>query len=267
MDKETMDAYWRQGKAEITSYQLTKSEDGKLDTGSVVMIFNIAYISKKYGNQLSEPKKHPGDAIEVLKCNMITEFISGINEFDMMSSTYNPVDYERYPHCIKLTASSQDWSDQTFLQMQWKDYRYETHLYPPLVAKDDKAIILINTWLEDEIWNKIRLTPHQLPLGEIEIVPATLYMRLSHTLLKVHKAEGSIRELDNSFEYSINYPEFNRKISISFEKVFPYKILSWKETIDNKETFTAKALKTIQSDYWNLTNNEDKSIRDSLRIH
>jgi hypothetical protein len=72
MDKETMDAYWRQGKAEITSYQLTKSENGRSDTGSVVMIFNIAYISKKYGNQLSEPKKHPGDAIEVLKCNIIT---------------------------------------------------------------------------------------------------------------------------------------------------------------------------------------------------
>lgn len=260
-----MDAYWRQGKAEITSYRLTKSEDGKMDTGSVVLIFNIAYISKKYGNPLSKPKKHPGDAMEVLKCNMITEF-SGINEFDMMSSTYNPLAYGQYPHCIKLTASSQDWSDQTFLQMQWKDYRYETHLYPPPEAKDDKEIILINTWLEDEIWNKIRLTPHQLPLGETEMVPATLYTQLSNTLLKVHKAEASIKELENSFEYSISYPELKRTISIGFEKGFPYKILSWKETIDNKETITATALKTIQSDYWNLTNNEDKSIRDSLHI-
>lgn len=261
-----MDAYWRQEKAEISSYQLTKSEDGKSDTGSAVLIFKIAYISRKYGNPLSEPKKHPGDAIEVLKCNVISEFVTGIAEFNMMSSTYNPIDFGRYPHCLRLTASSQDWSDQTFLQMQWKDYRYETHLYPPPEAKDNKEIILVNTWLEDEIWNKIRLAPHQLPMGKIEMVPSAIYLRLSNARLKVYKAETSIQDLDNHYEYSIVYPELKRKISVSFEKAFPYRILDWKETVDHKETITATVLKTIQSDYWNLTTGDDKSIRDSLRI-
>jgi hypothetical protein len=238
-DKEAFEKYWKQGLVEVSTYQFAQSTDSNQFKGNITLIYEIENFSKKRGLKLEEPKKHPGDAMKVLKCNMILHSSDSMNQYNWMTSIFTPVDYNQYSHSMKWTASSQDWNGQTYLQANWKGYRYETHSYSSFANEGDLEVKLVNAWLEDEIWNKIRVSPEELPIGKIKLVPGAFYFRSSHSVLKDYDAIASITEVQGQFQYSISYPELKRKVIINFEKELPHKILWWKEMQNEKEIFVA----------------------------
>jgi len=46
---------------------------------------------------------------------------------------------------------------------------------------------------EDEIWTRIRLNPHTLPTGDIEIIPGKQFARFRHFKLKAEKATATLK--------------------------------------------------------------------------
>jgi len=265
-DEQAFNSYWNQGKAEISTFTLNQSRYGSQHDGTVVLLFVTEDFSRKREVKLDEPKKHSSDDVKVMKCNMNKEFITGIYKYNMMSSVFTPLDYKKDPHSLKLVASSQEWCGQTFLQANWKGYRYETHQYSYFENEGDSETKLINAFLEDEIWNKIRVDPDVLPIGKIKIVPAAFYLRLTHTAIKEYDGVASLKEQDGQYVYAIQYPDLGRNMEITFDKAFPHKIMGWKETYGKNEITTATLSKTLMTDYWNHNHPEDEPLRDSLNL-
>ncbi|HZV68143.1 MAG TPA: hypothetical protein VFG10_01315 [Saprospiraceae bacterium] len=260
-------AYWEQGKGEISSYVLNQSRYGANHEGNVVMVFVTEDMSNSKQVRLDEPAHNAPDAIKVLKLNTSKEFITGIYKYSMMSSVFTPVDYDEHPHTLKLTASSQEWNGQAFMQLNWRGNRYEVQQMSYLESEGDNSFALVSAWLEDEIWTKIRVAPNTLPIGSITMIPSALYIRLSHQPIKAYDAVAGLKAEGEEYIYTIQYPEIKRTLEINFEKTFPYKILGWKETYGNNEVTTARISNTIISDFWNHNHPEDVLLREQLNLN
>ncbi len=251
IDGRSFAGYWYQGKAEITSFRVRETIEGNTYAGAAQWIFVMEDLHKDKGIKLRDPKRHASDAVKVMRSNWHQEFRTGISSYVMMTSVYTPEDDVSFPQSLKMTSGMQDWSGQTFLQANWKGHRYEVHRYSGLESEGDSTYTLVNTWLEDELWNKIRVSPNALPLGEINIVPAAFFLRLYHVPMKSFTAQAELREASGQYRYILSYPKLKRVLEIYFEKDFPHKIVGWKQVLRDKTITIAEADQTIQSDYWN----------------
>lgn len=259
--------YWYQGKAEITSYAIEQARYGATNDGHAIFVFVTEDFNKSKGVKIEHKTRRTADAIGVMKMSMIKQFTTGIYEYNMMSAVYTPLDYEEHPHSLKLTSGIQEWCGQTYFQASWKGHRYEVQRFSYFEAEGDSTFSLVNTWLEDEMWNKIRVAPNTLPLGKVKMVPAAFYFRLSHTPVKVYDAVATLQTTTGQYTYVLTYPGLKRTLEITFERNFPHQILQWKEEYGEKEITTGKLVKSIQTDYWNHNRPEDEVMRELLQLN
>jgi len=262
--------YWYAGKAEIASYDLEQSRYGEIHKGHAVLIFVTEDLSKSKQVKLDYPQRAQKDKIGVLKLNFTKKFNTGIYPYSMMQSVFTPVDRNSHPNSLKTTMSSQEWCGHTFTQLNLKKDMFAINSYSYFEQEGDKQSDLDKTLLEDEIWNLIRLDYKGLPVGDIEIIPGIFHSRLLHQTLNKTIANASLSEDGTAMTYLLDYPKEGRSLSITFEKVFPHKILSWQETAKGLggKTLTTKATlkKTLHTDYWSKNKNKYKYLRDSLGL-
>jgi len=270
--------YWYKGKAELNHFDLTQIRYGEKRKGDAVLI----YVTEDFLPE-KQVKKEFGDeeGISVLKLNYIKKFITGIYDYSIMASIFTPIEFRKYPQTLKFTFSSQDWCGQSFAQMnlRYGKLNYEQRSYFQAEADVDKT--LDATYVEEDVWTRMRLEPQMLPLGKIKMVPSQEFLRLNHKELRAYDAQASLMLQVNDLKsrgekefyvYTINYPELDRVLKISCQSVFPFKIIRWEET--NDFTNPAKALTTIAQSrttemlpYWELNKNENQNLRDSLGLH
>ena len=263
VDEKTAYQYWHQGTAEITSYNLTTQLNNTAHEGRVSLICIAENLSKSKLLKLDESKKVKTDIIEVLRCNLHYEIRSGIDPINLVTSVYTPIQNNDNPHSLKVINSIQEWNGQTYTELLWRGHRYETTHHTYLESQPIPEKSLANTWLEDELLCRIRLSPQALPLGKIRMTPSAAYARLYNIQLKVYDAEGTLEKVSGEFKYTVNYADLKRKVEIHFKTEFPYpitKIIDWK---DGKALSSMSRLKTIQSAYWKDLPG-DTILRDSL---
>ncbi len=252
--------YWFSGQAEITSYTLEQNRYGEMRPGTAVLIFvteDLLPDVQVKSNIKTETTQ------SVLKLNKTKNFNTGIYPYSIMSSVFYPLEEKK--HALKVTNSIQEWCGHVYAQLNNRsDFEIKSHSY--FEGEADQEYNLTKTHLEDEIWTQIRVTPTDLPVGEIQIIPSMEYSRLIHKEFKPYKAFASLEQKDTSFEYCIKYPELERKLTIWFESVFPYQILKWQEQIGNYTT-QATLLKQIKSPYWSKNQNKDVHLKDSLQLN
>ena len=264
---EEFKSYWYAGKAEITSFKLEQARYGELRDGNAVLI----YVTEPFlaGKQVKADKSHP-DNVSVLKLNSTKKFLTGIYPYSIMNSSFYPVSDNQ--HAIKLTSSVQEWCGQVFTQLNNRD-KFEVNSFSYFESEGDQTLTLDKTDLENEIWNKIRINPNNLPQGNITIIPSLEYLRLAHKELKSYTANAELSTEGNLHTYKITYPELDRTLAITFEKSFPYTIENWSETYksgfgpDSQTlTTTATKIKTLKRAYWQENRNSDVFLRDSLGL-
>ena len=264
---EEFKEYWYSGKAEITSYKLEQARYGELRDGNAVLI----YVTEPFlaDKQVKADQSNPNN-VSVLKLNSTKKFLTGIYPYSIMNSSFYPVSDNQ--HAIKLTASVQEWCGQVFTQLNNRD-KFEIKSFSYFESEGDQTITLDKTHLENEIWNKIRINPNNLPAGNIKIVPSMEYLRLAHKPLKAYDAKAELNTKTDLYTYNINYPELERTLEISFSKSFPHTIENWSETYKsgfgpNAQTLTTKAtkIKTLKRAYWQENKNSDVFLRDSLGL-
>ena len=263
---KTFSDYWHQGKAEISIYDLSQFRYGTVHDGQVVLVFVTEDVSKNKQVKLDDPQRHAADVVNVMKLNTMKEFVTGIYKYSLMSSVFTPVDYSQNPHSLKLTCSSQDWCGQSFMQANWKGNRYEVQHMSYFESEGDQAYTLMTSWLEDEIWTKIRIAPNTLPTGDVKMIASAFYIRLSHKPNNVYDAIASLTKNESGNIYKIEYPDLERTLEIRFQSDFPYKILGWKEMYGDGEVTTAEISSTVISDYWQHHHPEDEVLRQELKI-
>lgn len=259
--------YWYASEAEITSYELKQARYGEIRNGKAVLIYvTEPFLSDK---QVKADQRAP-ENIPVLKLNSTKNYITGIYPYSIMSSSFYPV-YDN-SHAIKVSFSSQEWCGQVYAQLNNRE-KYEITSHSYFETEADQNLKLDKYILENELWNKIRINPKELPVGEHKLIPSLEYVRLSHHELKEYSAILTLNESETMLSYEIVYPDLERTLKIDFGKTFPHIIEGWSETFpsgfgENKKqlTSTAKKIATLKSPYWQKNSAKFLPLRDSLGL-
>ncbi|WP_214606953.1 hypothetical protein [Hymenobacter arizonensis] len=277
-------SYWFQGKAELTSYDLTQARYGELHKGEAVLVFVTEDFSRKKQVKLDNPAANPADRLPVLKLNFNKKFNTGVYPYSIVTSTFTPLDLAKDPHTPKVSLSVQEWCGHVFTQLNLGPKGYNISQKSYFESEGDNETKLETTLLEDELWNRIRLNPTGLPIGNIKLVPSTAFARLQHLPLRPEAATASLRPAPSNQQsaggtpsqaYTIAYAGHKQHtLSIYFEQAFPHRILGWEETyLDGPGTPQPRLLTTratrrrsIMLDYWRTHNNADVAWRDSLGL-
>ena len=256
-------AYWYSGKAEITSYKLSQVRYGEIHEGTAVNIFVTEdFLPEKQVKADYQNEKN----VPILKLNSTKNFTTGIYPYSLMTSTFSPIDFNK--NAIKISFSAQEWCGNTFVQLNNRA-DYEIQFFSYFESNADRNINLKKDILENEIWNQIRVSPKNLPVGKLNIIPSFEFLSLNHKKFKAYEAVASLEEKEGIVVYKINYPNLKRTLTISASQTFPHTIENWEETITSRgKKLTTKALKikTIQSAYWSKNGVTDLEERKELGL-
>ena len=270
-----LDAYWYQGKAEITRYALQQNRYKDVHPGEAILVFVTEdFLTDKQVK--NDTYKNP-NSVNVLKTNLIRRFVTGIYDYSIMTSVFTPVDVANHPQTLKVTHSSQDWCGQDFMQLNWQDKQYHAQIRSYFEKEGDQDVQVPYAILEDELFNRIRMNPQALPNGNIKILPSLSIARLLHQAFQPEDATASLQKYDQTdFEgadlqsYRVAFANENRTLEIVFEREAPYIIVGWKEaypSFDGKVRETiAKRTKTVVTPYWEQHGLEDKALRKELGV-
>lgn len=259
--------YWYSGEAEITSYKLKQARYGQMHEGTAVLVYVTENFLPKEQVKANGRNK---DNISVLKLNTVKKFVTGIYPYSIMQSSFYPVDNNQ--HAIKVSASAQEWCGQVYMQLNnRKNFEVISHSY--FQGEADQQLELPKQYLENEVWNQLRIDPSSLPTGNIEMIPSFEFLRLHHKEIRAYDAVASFLSKENIDIYNIEYPELHRKLSIYYERDFPYAIQKWEETAESGFgqnapilTTTAEKMARIKSAYWTKNGNKDLSLRKKLHL-
>lgn len=256
--------YWYSGKAEITSYKLSQVRYGGIHQGTAVNIFVTEdFLPEKQVKADYQNEKN----VPILKLNSTKKYTTGIYPYSLMTSTFSPIDFNK--NAIKISFSAQEWCGNTFVQLNNKeDFQVDFHSY--FERNADRKLSLNKNILENELWNQLRISPKNLPVGKLQIIPSFEYLGLNHKEFKAYDVMVKLEEKENFIIYTLNYPNLQRTLSIKATKSFPYTIESWEETIYSRgKTLTTKAekIKTIQSAYWSKNGVTDVEERKELGLN
>ena len=264
--EEKFNSFWYDG-AEIARYELSQERYGEARPGYAAFVFVTEPFRTTTQVKADTPEPN---TTSVLKLNAMREFNTGIYEYNTMSSVFSPIDTESYPHALKLTTTVQDWCGHAFSQFNLKDtgYAFELRSYFESEGDVNDRIAAQGIWLEDEIWTRIRINPSELPLGDFEIIPSTLYQRFTHKMPQAEKAKGALSKKGKSYTYSLKYADIGRELSIQFDAEFPYVIRGWTESNGRSGTKTTAKLadKIERSYYWSLNKPGDERLRKKLGL-
>lgn len=264
---EEFKEYWYAGNAEISSYSLEQARYGELREGTAVLI----YVTEPFlpGLQVKADNSDLSN-IPVFKLNATKNYLTGIYPYSIMTSSFYPVHDNQ--HALKVSFSSQEWCGHVYAQLNNRnDFEIMSHSY--FGSEADEDFHLNKAVLENEIWNKIRINPKDLPIGTVEIIPSLEFIRLSHKELKAYSATTAMVTNGPTTVYEISYPELERTLKIEFLTEFPYTIEGWTESFkggfgENAKTLTSSAtlIKRIKTPYWQQNSNKDLYLRDSLGL-
>ena len=252
-------SYWFDGMAELTSYHLTQMRYGEARPGSAVLIFVKEPFLKAEQVKANSPSKA---SVDVLKLNYTKNFNTGIYPYSIMQSVFSPLTEQ--PHAIKVSASTQEWCGQTYMQLNNRtDFEIRSHSY--FEGEADQELNLKKSFLENELWTKLRINAAGMSTGELHVIPDFSYLRLKHKPIKSYKANLSQEVNSDTLVTTLDYLELDRSLVIYQENSFPYQILKWQEKEGDDQPITEAVLnKTMKIDYWNKNAVKFEFLRDSL---
>ena len=259
-------SYWTSGVAEVTSYNLKQARYGEIHEGTAALVFVSEPFSTSSWTKADAPQSEDQT---VLKLNFTKKFNTGVYPYSMMTSTVFPL--AEADHSLKI-SSSQEWCGHTFMDLKNKrDFEVSINSY---FENESANLTIDKALLEDDVWTKIRLFSASLPLGDLQMIPSFMYLRLRHQETKAYAANAKLIDAENGNSvYEIEYPTLKRSLKIEFEKTFPNKIIAWEESYISgwgesaKELkTTATRIKTIRSDYWNKHAVKDSLLRQELGL-
>lgn len=288
--------YWGgEAPAEINRYRLTQARYGESHNGYILQIFVPEhFLPEKQVKDENNPAR--SGSIRVLKLNQIRRFVTGLYDYSLMTSVFQPIDSPRHP-VLKITHSGQDWCGQLFSQLNYRAGKYQYRLFSYFGDESDQEKNLPRAFPEDALFTQLRLGPDSLPVGNTTMIPAAHFLRLRHqpagarkvfTRRKtVTRASTSLRQALNEIKvagyenppaekisiYQIEYKDLDRSVEIAYKPNFPYTVLAWRETGPNgfgPDSATGETLAVLthqeKQAYWQLQAPRFREMRDRLGL-
>jgi len=273
-----VDSYWSQGKAEVNVYEVSQNRYRENHSGQLVSVFVTEdfLTNKQVKNEYYVNK----NSTWILKNIQLKKFTTGVYDYSLFNSVFTPIDRNKFPKSLKVSASSQEWCGTIYTQFNLNlnsEYKVEHRSY--FEKEGDRTTRIKSSYLEDEVFTVLRMNPLLLPLGTVQLIPPANYLQLKHLQIQSYKAFTSLipyneKEFSGSnlMQYKIVYPQLKRTIRIVFENKAPYKIMGWFEkfpsSFDGKLRTTGVILKTQKMlPYWKQNSLKDKQLREELGLH
>ena len=259
--------YWFAGEAELNTFDIIQNRYGEEREGETVMVFVTEDFSSSKQVKLDDPASAGNDKVPVLKLNHIRRFVTGIYDYSMMQSVFTPVDLKKNKNTLKLSTTAQDWCGHSFTQLNLEGEKYRATGFSYFESVGDNVKKIKTALLEDELWNRIRIAPENIPTGTVEVIPSTFFSHLHHAGMKPKQARIQYEKGAEISYIILEYLHLERSLRIGFETEFPHKILEWKEEMDGRLESSGKLKATMKAAYWRKHDNSHVHLRDSLRLH
>lgn len=267
--KDVVSDYWADGLAEISRFELKQARYGALHKGDAILLF----VTEPFlpGTQVKDDSGRDPAAVPILKMNAFKRFETGIYDYSIMTSVFSPMASIEQTPTYKVTTSVQDWCGQVFNQWNRRDSFWQSELRSYFQSEGDSDQELPLVPHEDGIWNRLRLDPGSLPVGNLEMIPSAAYLRLKHQAIKAYSVSASLSKFSKGLRtYRLEYPALHRTLSIRFEASSPHEIISWTESYPDRgdEILTTEARRThtIRSYYWEQNQPSYLKLRRKLGL-
>ena len=271
---ENFAKYWFGGKAELSSYSLEQARYGEIHSGEVVLIFVTEDLDADTQIKLDDPNDKNKTGVKVLKLNQMREFNTGIYNYNLMLSVFTPLEIDKYPNTLKVALSAQEWCGTTYAQLNFTGTNYVNNYFSYFEKAQHGKTEFNKVFVEDEIWNRIRINPDSLPIGELAMFMGYIHSNLNLKKFVVAEATANLTKNAERWEYEVKYTNPQKTLSITFESNFPHKILGWEESYTSgwgskakKLTTRAKLKQTIMKPYWKLNSTKDEHLRQQLHLN
>lgn len=270
-------SYWTHGKAEVNVYELSQNRYKDNHPGHLVSVFVTEdFLTEK---QVKNEYYQNPNSTWILKNIQLRKFNTGVYDYSLFTSVFTPIDRKKFPKSLKVSASSQEWCGTIFTQFNLinaYDYKVEQRSY--FEKEGDYNNRIKRSFLEDEVFNVIRMNPAFLKKGRFRMIPPANYIQLKHLQIRTYEVFGGIRTYKGSEfqgeklnEYRLEYPDLKRTVRIIYENKAPYKITGWLDSFpssfDQKIRTTKVRLKKQKMlPYWGQNSLNDVNLRKELGL-
>ena len=177
------DTHWHDGRAELDGYRLAIERYGHARGGRAVAIYVTEPFSRSRHVKLDDPSKAPGDAVDVLKLNLVRDFQTGIYDYHTMISLFaSTADFTP----LKLALTSSEWCGQVYEELNVSGSTLSQRRFSYFEGESAERTLEIPAGgvIEDQLFILLRglRTPY-LSAGGSRTVPflaSPFYRRLAH---------------------------------------------------------------------------------------
>ena len=143
--------HWGDGRAEMSSYELTIRRYGQLRSGTAVAIFVTETFDGASRVKTERPTADNPRSFPVMKLNLVQDFPTGIYDYNLMTSVFATLTSARGQPAgfvSKASFSSQEWCG---------------HVYQQAIFDRDKVRMALHSYFEGEADQEFHI---QIPPGE-----------------------------------------------------------------------------------------------------
>ena len=110
--------YWYNHGAELSRFSLQQMRYDEIHEGDAMLVF----VTEEINPEIQVKADFPGPkSIPVLKLNFVRKFFTGVYPYSILTSTFTPIDFKRYPLPFKISSSTQEWCGHVYTQMNLTD--------------------------------------------------------------------------------------------------------------------------------------------------
>lgn len=262
LSKEFKD-YWYAGEAEISYYELSMSRYGENREGEMYLIF----VTEDFNTELQvKTEREINSAESHFKLNWHQNFTTGIYDYAIMQSTFKSLATDK--NASKIASSIQEWCGQSYLQLNLKEKDYHVSLHSYFEALNDDYFVINDHYTENQLLLDLRISP-ELTTQPSKVIPNLAFLQLNKKEIKAYAVEIKQSNKNESILTELYFSELDRNVKIEQEQNFPFRILSWEETVNqdgNSQISKAKLINSMNIDYWNKNKEKNLILRDSLKL-
>ena len=282
----TFDAWWHDGRAELDGYRLQVTRYGAPRRAQAVMVYVTEPFSLSRHVKLDYPRQHSGDAVDVMKLNLVRDFQTGIYDYNTMMSLFvRSSDFEP----LKVSFSGAEWCGHVYEELNFGSRTLDRQTFSYFDGETGTATLrrAKGGITEDALYVLLRgLRGPWLEPGErrrVPFLPGPFVRRLVHQPLAwgtavISRRAGPVRVTvpAGAFDadaYDVQTSD-GRRAAFEIERAYPHRIVRWRwsrsgpkgSAMIHDATETGVLTGTLRVKYWDLHAPGDERYLKSLGL-
>lgn len=266
--------YWRDGKAELSSYRIKIIRYGEMRDGMRMMLWIPDLLRIDTLVKPEVPGKTPHEFL-TMKLIDTVDFNTGIYPYHLTTTSYMALENQA-PHqrgeIAKLTFAASEYCGVVAERLINRGNYFENQLWSYFEGEADRQLKLeknTGDQVEDNLWSWIReFQGEEISPGkpiQIKLLPSAWNRRSVHGKPSFHsatlskEAAGKLSsQLGKVEAWRVSWAYGTYRNEVFIEKFYPHRILSWKDSRGQEGTL----IRSAREYYWMMHGNKDLGERE-----